>query len=308
MSALAEAVEQYLATRRALGFKLKPYGRLLLDFVGYLERAGASTVTTELAVAWARQPTAAHPSWWSRRLGVVRGFARYLQAFDPAAEVPPTDLLPYYDRRTAPYLYSSSNIAELLQAAGRLRSPLQAATYQTLIALLVVTGLRIGEACRLDRDDVDLDAGVLTVVNSKFGKSRLVPLHDSTVVALRAYSWRRDELCPRPLATSFFVSATRNRVPATGACQVFARLLQNTDVRAPAGRRRPRLHDLRHSFSVASLLDWYRTGADVPSRLPLLSTYLGHVDPKSTYWYLQAAPELLALAAERLERSLGRLP
>jgi integrase/recombinase XerD len=308
MNASPAAVEQYLTTRRALGFKLKPDGRMLLDFVDYLERSGASTVTTGAAVAWARQPTSAHPRWWNRRLGMVRGFARYLQAFDPATEVPPTDLLPCHDRRTMPYLYSSTDIAELLQAAGRLRSPLQATTYQTLIALLAVTGLRIGEACRLDRDDVDLDTGILTIIGTKFGKSRQVPLHDSTVVALATYARRRDQLCPRPLTPSFLVSVTNNRVPAAGACQVFARLLNTTQVRAPAGRRRPRLHDLRHSFAVASLLDWYRTDADVPVRLPLLSTYLGHVDPKSTYWYLQAAPELLALAAERLERSPGPLP
>jgi hypothetical protein len=147
MNASATAVEQYLTTRRALGFKLKPYGRMLLDFVGYLERSGASTVTTDLAVAWARQPTNAHPRWWNRRLGVVRGFARYLQAFDPATEVPPTDLLPCHDRRTAPYLYSSADITELLQAASRLRSPLQAATYQTLISLADGAWLSASSVC-----------------------------------------------------------------------------------------------------------------------------------------------------------------
>lgn len=164
MSTLATAAEQYLAMRRVLGFKLEPYGRLLEDFVGYLGRMGASAVTTDLAVAWARQPTDADPRWWSRRLGVVRGFARHLQALDPANEVPPTDLLPSHQRRTTPYLYSRTDIASLLQAASRLRSPLQAATYQTLIGLLVVTGLRIGEACGLERGDVDLDAGILIVL------------------------------------------------------------------------------------------------------------------------------------------------
>lgn len=307
MSALATAVEEYLATRRALGFKLAHYDRFLTDFLGYLQQAGTDTVTTALAVAWARQPTNAHPSWWNRRLGVIRGFAHYLQALDPAHEVPPTDLLPHHVSPMTPYLYSSTDIAALLQAAGRLRAPLQALTYQTLIGLLAVTGLRIGEACRLDRDDVDLSTGLITVLGSKFGKSRQVPLHHSTVTALSTYAQRRDQLCTKPLTSSFFVGATHHRVPATSACKVFARLLAAADIPAPASQRRPRLHDLRHSFAVATLLDWYRTGEDVHARLPLLSTYLGHVDPKSTYWYLHAAPELLGLAAERLERDHGHL-
>jgi integrase len=235
----------------------------------------------------------------------VRGFARYLQALDPATEVPPAGLFAAHAQRTTPYLYSPADIGALLGAAGRLRPPLHAATYQTMIALLAATGLRVGEACRLSNDDVDLNAALLTVTRSKFGKARLVPLHDSSVAALRAYATRRDRLCPRPTAHTFFVSAAGTAVSAANPSKVFARLLNASGVTAPVGRRRPRLHDLRHSFAVATLLDWYQAGLDVQARLPLLSTYLGHVSPKSTYWYLHAAPELLTLAAQRLEPAEG---
>jgi integrase len=308
MTTVRDAAEDYLAVRRALGFKLEPYGRLLASFAGYLERAGARVITTDLAVAWARLPAGADPRWWNRRLGVVRGFARYLQAFDPGNQVPPADLLACRERRTTPYLYSPADIAALLQAAGRLRPPLHAATYQTLIALLAVTGMRVGEACRLSKQDADLNAGVLTITRSKFGKSRQVPLHGSATAALRAYAARRDELCPAVTAPTFFISAAGTAVPASSPSKVFARLLGATGIQAPAGRRRPRLHDLRHSFAVATLLDWHRAGPEAQARLPVLSAYLGHVDPKSTYWYLQAAPELLALAAQRLEHATGDLP
>jgi integrase/recombinase XerD len=305
MSTVTDAADDYLAVRRALGFKLEPHGRLLAGFAAHLEQAGAACITTDLAVQWARLPAGTGLQWQSRRLGVVRGFARYLQAVDPATQVPPAGLLPASARRTIPYLYSAADLAALLGAAGRLRPPLHAATYQTMIALLAVTGLRVGEACRLANDDVDLDGAVLTIIRSKFGKTRLVPLHGSSVAALRAYAARRDQLCPRPETDTFFVSAAGTAVAAASPSKVFARLLTASGVTAPAGRRRPRLYDTRHSFAVATLLDWYQAGLDVQARLPLLSAYLGHVDPKSTYWYLQAAPELLALAALRLDQTHG---
>ena len=305
MSTVKDAAADYLAVRRALGYKLEPHGRLLAGFAAHLEQAGAARITTDLAVQWARLPAGADPQWWNRRLGVVRGFARYLQALDPATQVPPAGLLAARARRTTPYLYSPADLAALLGAAGRLRPPLHAATYQTMISLLAATGLRVGEACRLGIDDVDLDAALLTITRSKFGKTRLVPLHGSSVAALRGYAARRDQLCPRPKTHTFFVSAAGTAVAAASPSKVFARLLKASGVTAPSGRRRPRLHDLRHSFAVATLLDWYQAGLDVQARLPLLSAYLGHVDPKSTYWYLQAAPELLTLAAQRLEHVHG---
>jgi len=195
-----------------------------------------------------------------------------------------------------------------MSAAGRLRPPLRAATWQTLIGLLAVTGMRKSEACHLDRDHVDLDTGKIVIADSKFGKSRQVFLHPSTVTALRHYQQRRDHWCAAPTAPSFFVSTRGTRLDAHNITHTFADLVNQAGIPTPPGARRPRLHDFRHAFTVATLLDFYRDGDDVQARLPMLSTWLGHVDPKSTYWYMQAIPELLALAAGRLEQKLGDQP
>lgn len=298
---LAQTAEEYLAMRRSLGYKLDQQGKLLLEFVGYLHDIGADTITTEAALAWATQPGGANPIWWQRRLSVARCFARHLKTLDPACQVPPTDLLAVRYQQRTPHLYSQTEIEALVHAAGLLAAPLQAATYQALIGLLAVSGLRVGEAVGLDRGEVDLNAELLSVVNGKFGKSRQVPLHPSTAAMLRGYSARRDRLCPTPTTRAFFVSTTGTRLLVGGVDRVFTQLLALAGIPAPPGRRRPRVHDLRHSFAVATLLDWYREGVDVAARLPVLSTFLGHVAPASTWWYLHAAPELLALAAQRLE-------
>jgi integrase len=194
-----------------------------------------------------------------------------------------------------------------MTAARTLASPLKAVTYETLVGLLATTGMRMGEAIRLDRADLDWNNGVLTVRSSKFGKSREVPLHPSTLGALRAYQRRCDQLCPRPKAPSFFISTTGTRLdqPTVGA--TFVMLARQAGLGPRSPRCRPRPHDLRHSFAVRTLLNWYRAGDNVESKLPLLSTYLGHVSPASTYWYLTAAPELLALASKRLEHALEEL-
>lgn len=305
MSTLRAAAEDYLAMRRSLGFKLTTQGRHLMRFIGYCEARGAEHVTTGLALAWATQTArgSSDEVYWSRRLMVVRIFARHLAVLDPATEVPSEDILPHHYRRIAPYLYSPGEITALMVAAGRLAPPLRAATWQTLIGLLAVTGMRKSEACHLDRDQVDLRAGTLTIADSKFGKSRQVFLHPTAVAALRGYQRRRDRWCPAPAAPSFFVSIRGTRLDEHNLTPTFAALLDSAEIAAPPGRRRPRIHDLRHAFTVASLLDFYRDGGDVQARLPLLSTWLGHVDPKSTYWYLQAVPELLTMAAGRLEQA-----
>lgn len=306
VSAIRHHAEAYLAMRRALGFKLTTFGERLLSFVGYLEQRGTSHITTDAALAWATAtPRSTDQVHWSRRLMVVRSFARHLQVLDPATEVPPADILPHHYRRITPHLYPPGEIAALLDAAAALRPPLRALTYQTLISLLAVTGLRTGEACRLDRADVDLDDGVLTVRDSKFGKSRQVPVHPSTVAGLRAYGHARDRLCATTSTPAFLVSIRGTRLDAHNLSHTFAGLVDAAGIGVPHGQRRPRLHDLRHSFATATLLDWYRDGHDVQARLPQLTTYLGHTDPKSTYWYLTGSPELLALAAARLDRAFG---
>lgn len=306
MSALHQAVEDYIAVRRALGSKLERHPRLLESFVAYLEAAGATTITTELALSWARLPgDDAHPTYLSNRLCAVRGFARHLQAFDPATEVPPARLLPWPRCRATPYQYSDDDIAALMSATRSLTPALRAATYETLIGLLSVTGMRVGEAIRLDRGDVDWDEGVLTIRDSKFGKSREAPLQPNALDALRAYAHQRGELSPRPRTASFFVSPAGTPLVYATVHRTFSRIVDDAGLNSQSQRSRPRLHDMRHTFACTVLLGWYRDGVDVETHLPLLSTYLGHGNPSSTYWYLSAVPELLALAAGRRDHLRG---
>ena len=304
MIPLRPALDDYLTMRRALGYKLQRTEKLLADFVGFVEVAAADRITIDLALSWATLPAEGDASWWSSRLTVVRAFARYLHTLDPATEVPATDLLPARSHRAVPYLYSHEDIAALMVTAETLRFPLRVLTFQTLIPLLAVTGMRVGEAIRLGRNDLDLGQGVLTVRLSKFGKSRELPLHGSTVDALRYYLRRRGQLNPKPKAPSLFISLAGTRLIYCNVQWTFQRLTHEAGLKPRSGACRPRLHDLRHSFAVRTLIDAYRADADVAARLPLLSTYLGHVHPARTYWYLSAAPELLALAGKRLERSL----
>lgn len=302
MSVLRTELDRYLAIRRALGFKLARAELLLADYLRHLEAIGADTITTQNAVAWATLPPNGSSSWWGQRLSVVRAFARHLHVIDPAHEVPPAGLLPAArSHRAVPYLYSDADIAALMAAARQLRSPLRAAIFETLVGLLAVSGLRIGEGLRLDRDHVDLDGGVLHVHQTKFGKSREVPLHPSTVDALAAYARRRDELCPKPRDPSFFVSVAGTRVLYCNFHHGWLDLIRRAGLPPRSQRCRPRPHDVRHSFAVRTLLGWYRDGVDVGAQMPLLSTYLGHVHPANTYWYLSAAPELLVLIAARLD-------
>jgi len=301
MSSLGKAVDEYLELRRAVGFKLEREARLLPDFVAYLDRRGARTVTVELALAWAKQPADGQPAWWGTRLRIVRCFAKHLQAIDPRTEIPASDLLPYR-RRRAPYLYSDQEIARLVEAAEGLCSPLNAATYATLVGLLATTGMRVGEAVRLDRPDMDWIAGVLLIRDSKFGKSREVPLHETTVEALRTYARLRDRRLPRLKAASFFISTTGTRLIPSNVDLTFLTLLDRAGIESRSPHARPRPHDLRHTFATRTLLEWYRAGADVQARLPLLSTYLGHVAPRTTYWYLTATPDLLEAVRQCVER------
>lgn len=309
MSALRTAAEDYIAMRRGLGFKFATQGLLVLRLVDYLEAQGATWLTTALAVAWATSPVGADPAWWAQRLSVARGFGRYLHNRDPATEVPPPGLLSARFRRATPYLYSPADIEALMAATAVLRHPLRRATYRALIGLLAVTGMRVGEAIRLDRHDVDWDSGLVVVHASKFGRSREVPLHRSSLDALGVYARQRDQLQGPPHAPSFFVSHTGARLVYCSVCHTFRRLVDVAGIpAAPGTGRLPRLHDLRHSFCVRTLLDWYGDGADVEALMPALSTYVGHTKPVWTYWYLDAAPELMALATGRLEQAFEAQP
>lgn len=301
MTALRRALAAYLRTRHALGFTAKREGELLPQFVAYLDERGASFVTAGAAIAWATQPRDAAPAWWTQRLGIVRGFAKYMQTIDPRTEVPSLDHMPHRRARSAPYVYSAADLTALLSATDTLRSPLKTATYRTLLGLLAVTGMRVGEAVALDARDVDRRRATLVIRKTKFDKSREVPLHTSTIEALDCYRRDRARLAPQRSASSFFLSTAGSRLIYQNVHETFLRLVYA----AGLGQRRPRptIHDLRHTFAIQTVLDWYRGGADVEACLPLLSTYLGHVGPSSTYWYLTAVPELLEAATVRLERS-----
>jgi integrase/recombinase XerD len=306
MSRLEEMVSDYLTIRRAVGFKLVEHQRLLPQFVEFVEQAGAGTVTTQLALDWAVR-TSGNDSWKTARLSIVRGFARYLRTIDPATEIPPDGLLCAQPQHAIPYLYSDEEIARLLNAAAAMRPPLRAATFTTIIALLSVTGMRIGETLALDRGDVDLEIGVLTIRDTKFGKSRQLPLHPTTTEALAEYARVRDRLCPIATGPSFFVSIRASRPDKSTIQTGFRQLRTAAQIAGRPGAGAPRLHDFRHGFAVQTLLDWHRTGVDVQARMLWLATYMGHSKPASSYWYLSAAPELLALAAVRLETTLEAL-
>jgi integrase/recombinase XerD len=305
MTALADHLEDYLALRRSLGYKLDRPGQMLRGFVSYLDAAGTAAVTTAHVLAWATEPATADPTWWRARLAAARGFARYLAPLVPGSEVPPRGLLPGpVSRRAVPYLYSGAEVAALMTAARAIRTPLRAATYQTLIGLLAATGMRVGEAISLDRADLDPEQGLLTIRSGKFGKSRQLPLHASVLHALAGYACLRDSACPRPATPAFFISVTGTRLIYKNVHFTFRRLTRAAGLQPRSAACRPRIHDLRHTFAVTALARWHADGGDTAARLPLLSTWLGHAGPAGTYWYLTGTPELMALAAARLEASI----
>jgi integrase/recombinase XerD len=301
---IRRAVQDYLALRRSFGYVLAGHDGPLADFARYLERMGLDTVTVEAAVAWAVEPKATRLRHF-QRLAMVRGFATYLQISDPRCEVPPRALLPEGRRRVPPHIYSEQEIAKLIRLSRLLRPALRAATIETAIGLLTVTGMRSGELVRLDRADIDLEAGRLKIIATKFNKSRELALHPTTVTALDGYRRTRDLSWPRRATASFFLSSRGNRLSQSSLEQTFAALVDQAGLAPPPGSRarRPRLHDIRHTFTVATVLGWYRAGLDVQAHLPALSAQLGHVDPASTYWYLTGVPELLAAASERARAS-----
>lgn len=304
MTSVRQAAEDYLAMRRSLGYALQQDGRRLLEFVAFLESSGHAHITTETVRAWAT--TAPTTGTAARRLSIVRSFAKSLHAFDPLTEIPPHDLLHYVPSRKMPYVYSGDDLRALMQATLALQGALRPATYATLFGLLATTGMRVGEATGLNREDFQPREGVLTVRSSK-GRSRQVYLHATARDALQAYARKRDHIFPNPEESAFLLSTAGRRLLRQNVHQTFLRLLGRAGL-ADRKPRRPRIHDLRHSFAIHTLEDWYREGADVQRMLPRLSTYLGHVGPVSTYWYLSATPELMGLAAARLEHVLDRMP
>lgn len=304
MSLLHNALAEYLAFRRKLGTRLSEPGITLIHFVDFLENEGHQYITTEAAVRWATLPKGVQAATCARRLGHVRGFARWLSATDPRNQIPDRGILHARHRRPTPYIFSELEITELMVQAAQLHSKagLRSLTYVTLIGLLASTGLRPGEALKLDMSDVDFDKGILLIRETKFGKSRFVPVTDSTRAALERYAQQRRKLWRPTWTEAFLVSENGKRIDGSTARKTFAGLSRSIGIRAKVAGKRvgrgPRQQDLRHTFATRKLIEWYRNGSDVTRMMPTLSTYLGHGSVHATYWYIQAIPELLQLAAQ----------
>lgn len=292
---LLSKVRAYLAHRRALGFQLKCEGMQLLNFARYADSLGhRGPLTTQLAMGWACLPQSADRLYWARRLEIVRTFAQHLLISEPQTQVPPRHLLGPAHRRPSPHLYSSAQVQQLLRRAGKLEGRLWPHTWQTLIGLLACTGLRISQAMHLRPGDVDWQNALLIIRQSKFGKTRLVPLHPTAITPLRAYDRRRQTHFP--LAQYFFVSEQGNRLAPSTVGETFGRLRKGI----PFHRRPPRLHDLRHTMASRVLQRWLASRKGAVNRVLILSRFLGHGHVDDTYWYLSALPQLLADAGKRI--------
>lgn len=313
MRTVRDALTQYIAMRRALGTKLREPAVTLGHFVEFLETEGAEFITTNLALRWACQPEHVQRATWARRLGQVRQFASWLSAFDPRTQVPPKRILCARHRRNKPYIFTDQEVEHLMAEAARLFSPkgLRALTHVTLIGLLATTGLRPGEAMALDVADVDLENGILAIRETKFGKSRFVPVSDSTCAALARYAQRRLDLDTALQEDGFLISESGTRLHPCAARRTFAKISCAIGLRKNVEGRRigrgPRLQDFRHTFATKKIIEWSRAGLDVGRELPKLATYLGHVDVGHTYWYIEAVPELLQLATECMSGREGAL-
>ena len=307
MKSVRNAIEDYIALRRSLGFKLYGMATSLGKFASFLEQKEAPYITTALALEWAMQTVDHSPSHWAQRLGFVRVFARHWSATDPRTEIPPAGLLPFRARRARPYLYTEQEIQRLLTAAKSLSSSsgLRPWTYNCLFGLLAVSGLRISEAIKLERQDVDFHQELLTIRQTKFNKSRLIPLHTSTRDVLTEYAEHRDRLVPSPRSSCFLLNDCGRCLERSTVLRTFHDLSRQIGLRGAADHTGPRLHDFRHRFALETLIHWYRTGEDIERRLPVLSTFLGHTHAADTYWYLSIHPELMGLATERLEQRWG---
>lgn len=310
MTTLSQRLADYLAVRRSLGFDLTFDERILRVFTTFADREATDHITVDLFQRWKAAYGHANDNTWSHRLCRVRAFASWLKGYDDRTEVPPPGLISAKWQRPRPYIYSDEEVSTLVSRAATLRSRygLRGWTSSTLLGLIAVTGLRINEALQLNDDDVDLDAGVVTVKRGKNGKGRLVPLAPSTVKRLAAYRAERIRLVG-PTAGAFFRVDDGRRLSEWSARYNFAVVSRDMGLRKVQRfckhGRGPRIHDLRHTFAVRTIMDWYRKGLDTDREMLRLSTYLGHVKPDHTYWYIEAVPELLQLALERAEHSLA---
>jgi integrase len=310
MTPLTVRLEHYLAIRRSLGYNLSFTERVLRRFTAFGDREGADHITVDLFLRWKKHYGSANNNTWATRLSMVRVFANWLQGFDLRTEIPPPGLISGKPRRTRPFIYTDDQIAEIVTEAARLPSSygLRGWTCSTLFGLIAVTGLRVSEALGLNDEDVDLDQAALAVKHGKNGKSRTIPISECAAERLRAYRAERNRILGASPA-AFFLLEGSERPTDCAARYNFALVCQRIGLRERQAfnkhGRGPRIHDLRHTFAVRTIMDWYRRGRDPDREMLKLSTYLGHSKPELTYWYIEAIPELLQLACERVERSLS---
>lgn len=304
MKSLQQHLTEYVAARRALGTRLEEPAQTLRQFVKFLARKQARFITIPLALEWSQQSKGVQRATWARKLSMVRQFARWMSVIEPRHQVPPRRLLDVRHRRGKPHIYSDEEIGGLMIEAAKLQSPegMKPLNLRTVIGLLAATGLRPGEAAALEIGDVDLQVGVLSVRESKFGKSRQVPIHPSTVAALTHYARQRDQIIRNPGGPLFFLSDRGTALNLHTVRKWFREISKTCGLRKGTDVHRygraPRLQDLRHTFATKRLVEWYRTGCDVAVQMPKLATYLGHSSVACTYWYIEAIPELLQLATE----------
>lgn len=305
MKQLTTTLREYLKIRRSFGYQLQHTEKCLKNFIAFLVKRNCRFITVRLALQWATLPQCATRAHWAQRLSTIRLFARYRAAEDPRTEIPPLHLLSEQPHRAIPYIYSNKELRQLLVAFQSLPSKgLRHHTYYTFFGLMMATGCRISELLSLNRDDLDLNNGWITIWNSKFNKSRLLPLHPTTVEQLKKYSKIRDKFL-RHDAPAFFVSERGTRITIWSARWVFIQVSKQIGLRGPDDSNGPRIHDIRHRFATKTLLNWYRKGLDINQKILLLSTYLGHKKPSDTYWYVTGTPELLAQATTRFEKKIG---
>lgn len=303
---LQERVQDYLAERRRLGFELASPEYILMSFARYVDaQDNPGPLSIELMTQWARCDASARhtPATWARRLKALRPFTRYLRRFEPQTEVPDALFGPL-PQRQAPHIYREQEIVDLLAAARTLSPPggLRPATYETLFGLIASAGLRLSEALHLLDADVEFKHGTLTVRQTKFTKSRQLPLHPSTVEALRRYRRTRNRYLKVTADMPFFVSNKGKALSSRQVHRIFVQLRQQLGWVNRGAHHAPRIHDLRHAFAVRRVTLWHEQGSDIDQAMLALSTYMGHVKISNTYWYLTAVPELMALAAEKFER------
>lgn len=307
---LLKAVDDYIKERRQLGYVMARDGKLLYDFIQYAHKVGhKGPITIKLALQWVELPQKCKPGWLANRLCAIRGFANYIKLIDPKTEVPPAGIIRYRRRRPTPYIYPEQEMTDIMKAAKRLTiengNGLQPHTYTTLFGLLACSGIRITEALKLSRDDIDFSSSMLTVIEGKFKKSRLIPLHPTVLEPLRSYIKKRDKKFPIPKTNFFFVNKYGNPLTQKSVDYTFRQIRSNLGWNKK-GEPRRRVYDIRHTFATRKLLEWYRNGDDIDQKIQYLSAYLGHVQATDTYWYLSAVPELMEIVSSRFEKFVNR--